>query len=215
MRTQKLSSSQVTVITPADVREYLRFGDSSEDTVIQGFINSSIDKVERYTGRAIGEAVFKSWTQVGEVDKYVTFGRVPVISITRVFDGDGELADHEIYQDTIFALEPIAVIYKAGALRPATVSTNEITLEAHGYSVGDVAVVDGVVYTVQSVTDVDTFSVGALADGSVVVGYLDAKMRQVILEQAANEYLRGSTEAPLSKEMKKSLDLMRVEIGFS
>lgn len=218
MNTQKLVPSKLSIVTASDVRDYLRFGESSEDTLIEKFISAAIDQIEAFTGLSIAEATFKSWTD-SEYGTWVRLGRTPLISISRVYDADADAltldTDYQVFEDLIYANSSFSVHYKAGILRPATATGNTVTLTGHGYSVDDEVIIDGISHTVLTVPDVDSFTVTSVTDGSKKVGYLSPDVEIIIIQQAANLYLRGSTEPQLSKEMMRELRTWRKQIAYS
>lgn len=123
------------------------------------------------------------------------------------------MVTYEFFGDVICFPTPTTIIFKAGYLREASVASNVVTLSAHGYEDGDIVTIDEVQYTVANATT-NTFEVTGLADGTVLVGVLPLRLRECLVEEAANRYLRGSVEEQLSKEMKYRLNKLRLDVGF-
>lgn len=211
MRVETIVGASELCVTPEEVRAYLRFGSDIEDARITRFIQAATESIEAYTGLTFVETTYRAWTD--RISENLRIPRLPVISIISAFDTDLDVVEYERFQDVICFPVATTILFKAGYLRPAAVLSNVVTLSSHGYTNGDTVTINEGQFTVANATT-DTFEVTGVADGNVLVGVLPNRLRECLVEEAADRYLRGSAEQQLSKEIKYRLNKLRVDVGF-
>lgn len=219
-------------VTAADVMGYLNYTSTSKNAEILRMIQSAVMQIERFTGITIVEKTYYLlYRCVGQRARLING---PLISVESVISTGSTLTIDQYYvkgdyvfpnsyfSTTAISGQPyLEATYKAGMLRPMTVSDDVITLVGHGYSDGDEVGIygvsgatEGTLYTVQSAT-ADTFEIGeTLVDGDGFVGIMPPLFKEGIIMQAAENFLRGEASAGLTTKVKNHIYSLKEQVMY-
>lgn len=229
MQISLLSFSELVPVTVAEVKSELNFSGSTKDTEIARMITSAVRQIELYTGKTIVEKTYHArWNELGKCTRLMYD---PIIEVDSVVTGDttlqssdyflrgyylhataiyGSITYNESYSDDL------QVTYSAGMLLTASATSDTVTRANHGYSNGDTVKISGFTgtadgsYTVANATT-NTFEIGTTITGDGFIGILDPVVKEAIILQSAENFLRGEGSTGIVRKAKNMLSHIREE----
>lgn len=194
--TRIIRYSTAVPVTASEVRDYLGYGSSSQDTLIAKMIDAAISAIEKYKGISIvNKTLSTTWDTFSESEELPYNPVNKVESVVRSYNGTNTTLTTEynvtggrnksvnvssVFSTSGYYAYGLKVVYQAGILIPVTLNadTDTFTLEEHPLSDGDIVNVstygtlaagltEGKTYYVVNKAD-DTFQVSESLDGAAV-----------------------------------------------